>query len=164
MTAKSLGCARCGSCCDPVILTPGNVRLIETWTGRDYVPDPADDVGWLAWLDDGWAEPRETAIERFQASASTRHTADFAAEHWHLRADSPEDASHYDCDQFDPGTRLCGAGDARPPVCKNFPWYSDGPTGKRAEHLDLECSYLLDLPAADRPEGARPLIPIEVIR
>ena len=164
MTAESLGCARCGDCCSPVILTPENAELMKTWAGRDYVPDPADDAGWQAWLDDGWTEARETAVERFQTSAPTRQTADFAAKHWHLRTDSPEDASHYDCDQFDPGTRLCLAGDDRPPVCSRYPWYGDGPTAERAVDLYRCCSYLLDVPPADRPEGARPLIPIEVIR
>jgi Fe-S-cluster containining protein len=125
----SLGCARCGDCCDPVVLTPENAAVLTD-------PPPTAD----------------------------RYNLDFAAEHWHPRGQRPDGHLEYTCDQFDPDTRLCRAGDARPPVCAHYPWYGAGPTPHRAADLYPRCSYLLDVPAADRPQGARPLIPIEVIR
>lgn len=99
------------------------------------------------------------------ADGNVAETRAFAAEHWHRRDTADEDGwVAFDCDQFDRGTRLCRAGDARPPVCRRFPWYGDGPGGERAASLFPWCSYLLDVPAAQRPEGSRPLIPIEVVR
>lgn len=162
----SLGCARCGSCCDPIIMTASNAKTLRAWSSQalEGVPDPADDEGWTHWLNDGWAEDsRDDAIAKMRPDAPDRQTADFADVHWHLREEAPDGAQHFDCDQFDPDARLCKAGEDRPPVCRFFPWYLDGPTADRAEDLHSHCSYLLDLPAAGRPEGARPLIPIEVI-
>lgn len=53
--------------------------------------------------------------------------------------------------------------EGRPSVCRDFPWYGEHPIERRARSLDKGCSYLLDVPPAMRPEGARPLIPIEVV-
>ncbi len=51
------------------------------------------------------------------------------------------------------------------PVCRGFPWYLDGPTAQRSSNLaHPRCSYLLEAAPADRPEGSRPLIPVEVVR
>jgi len=130
MGAPTLGCARCGDCCDPVYLTPENAAKL--------------------------ADPGTTG---------DRASSEFAREHWHQRAQSPlPDHLAYDCDQFDPASRLCTAGDDRPPVCRYYPWYLDGPCAERAADLHSHCSYLLQVMPADRPEGSRPLIPIEVIR
>jgi Fe-S-cluster containining protein len=130
VTAESLGCARCGACCDPVLLSSESVRILED----------ASAIG-------------------------DQQTKTFAAEHWHQRGEPDGDGwVRYDCDQFDPDTRLCAAGDGRPPVCRYYPWYIDGPTAERAGGLHPQCSYLLDVAPAGRPEGARPLIPIEVVR
>lgn len=126
---RSLGCARCGTCCDPVYLAPESAEKLRE-TG------PRADTATIA----------------------------FAREHWHQRAESPvPDHLAFDCDQFDPDTRLCAAGKDRPPVCSQYPWYRDGPIAQRAIDLPPHCSYLLDVPRAHRPEGARPLIPIEVV-
>lgn len=129
----SLGCARCGDCCDPVLLGPNAIAVIEgeVATGLD-----ADD-----------------------------ETITFAREHWRRRGELDGDGwGRYDCDQFDPELRLCSAGDARPPVCRYYPWYADGPTSGRAATLHPRCSYLAEVPPEQRPEGSRPLIPIEAIR
>lgn len=125
----SLGCARCGDCCDPVLLRPENVAALEDAT-----------------------------------TVGDEETKAFAAKHWHRRGDVDEDGwVAYDCDHFDTETRLCTAGEDRPPVCRYYPWYLDGPTPGRAAGLHPQCSYLLDVPPADRPEGSYPLIPVEVL-
>jgi Fe-S-cluster containining protein len=128
----SLGCARCGGCCDPVFLRPEAARVVD---GQDVTEDTA--------------------------------TVEFAAKHWQKRDERyTDDWAAYDCDMFDRESRLCTAGNDRPPVCRYFPWYHDGPTPERAASMGAypQCSYLLDVPPAHRPEGARPLIPVEVIR
>lgn len=130
VSAGTLGCARCGSCCDPVLLRPESAQALED-----------------------------------AATVGDEATKAFAAEHWRRRGEPDEDGwIAYDCDQFDTDTRLCLAGESRPPVCSYYPWYLDGPTPGRAFGLHSWCSYLLDVPRADRPEGARPLIPVEVVR
>jgi Fe-S-cluster containining protein len=56
-------------------------------------------------------------------SASTTGAADlvFAAEHWH-RTGATQDGMHaYQCDRFDPVSRLCTAHDDRPPICRVYP-------------------------------------------
>jgi Fe-S-cluster containining protein len=63
----------------------------------------------------------------------------------------------YECDQYDSETKLCGAGEKRPPICKGFPWYS-WPT-KPADTLAPfpRCSYWHDVPREQWPEGIDPL-------
>lgn len=91
----------------------------------------------------------------------------FIAAHWTRHRDDRDDdldESLWSCDRFDAATRECAAHDGRPPVCRGYPWYRDGPTAGRAALLPSMCSYALDVPPAWRREGAWPLIPIEVIR
>jgi Fe-S-cluster containining protein len=91
----------------------------------------------------------------------------FIHEHWachpdHSDADIAE--SLWKCDRFDPDRRSCTAHGDRPPVCRNYPWYRDGPTAERAGNLPSRCSFLGDVPPDWRPAGAYPLIPIKVVR
>lgn len=87
--------------------------------------------------------------------------AAFLLEHWQ---DIGDEEGHYTCDQFDRVHRLCLAHEDRPPVCSNYPWYSDPPGQGNVVIKNPQCSYLLDLPPTSRPEGSRPLIPVEVLR
>lgn len=64
------------------------------------------------------------------------------------------------CEHYDDAHQMCRAYDSRPPVCSGFPWYGRKPGDGGAEQ---RCSYLLDVPPADRPAGSRPLIPLTVI-
>lgn len=130
MGAPTLGCARCGDCCDPVVMPP------------DFDP---------------------MAVEAKPDSHAAADLA-FIRQHWTRRRPRDEQDSHWTCDRFDASARACTAYGDRPPICRNFPWYRDGPTPQRARNLaHPRCSYLLDVPPADRPDGARPLIPIEVV-
>lgn len=132
----SLGCARCGSCCDPVHLGADQAALVEEW--RAYVA----------------------------AGGSTRPGSDpaFILAHWHEIERSSSGGTRYRCDRFDPDARTCTAHEDRPDVCRDFPWYGEKPGEAGARSLDRVCSYLLDVPADQRPTGSRPLIPLEVIR
>lgn len=121
METKSLGCARCGNCCE-----------------------------------DLWSTSRRT-LEGMDTDQ-----ARFLLEHWHQLDE--EDNGHYRCDMLDPVHRTCMAHDSRPQVCSGYPWYGREPSPKVIFARDTQCSYLLDLPPSQRPEGSRPLIPIEVIR
>jgi hypothetical protein len=87
---------------------------------------------------------------------------DFMEQHW---KELPDDPDHYSCDRFDPTTRLCTDQEGKPPVCRDYPWYRRGAKGREdyARGLPSRCSYLLDVAPGKRPEGARPLIPIEVL-
>jgi Fe-S-cluster containining protein len=154
----SLGCARCGNCCSRIWCD--DVRVLAKWTTEALagVPDPADDDGWAYWTAQGeWTdEHRETAISRYHGERR-RRDADFITAHWHPN----DDGETWHCDALDPDTRLCTVHEDRPPVCRDYPWYGEDPA-KRASHVGPECSYLLDVPPAERPEGARPLIPLTV--
>ena len=162
MTPKSLGCAKCGACCQNLTVAADPTGGFDRWTTRalEGVPDPR--VDWKHWLTHGWTDDqRELAERRYDPDGGLRADADFITEHWHEIDGHP---GNYRCDRFDPETLLCTAHDERPPVCRGFPWYGDGPSVERAANLDPACSFLLDVKPTDRPEGARPLIPVEVIR
>jgi Fe-S-cluster containining protein len=132
--AASAGCAACGSCCDPVVLKA------DVYTG---------------------------CCERARAGDVVHDNDRFIAQHWHPQGAIVLDAEtllELRCDAFDPATRLCTAREDRPPVCRDYPWYGEDPvTSGRGPRLYPDCSYLADVPPDQRPEGARPLIPLTVI-
>lgn len=132
----SLGCARCGDCCNPVKID------FEVWTravaaARRF--DPAD-------LTDGdrayWANAVFLASRCRVTGVRDRQVL-------------------LECANWDGAHDRCRAYEIRPPVCRDFPWYGREP-GDGNVTLELRCSYLLDVPPEGRPEGARPLIPLTV--
>lgn len=135
----SLGCAACGGCCDPVHLSESSRLNIE----------------------------RLAALDLAELNEPTRADVEFTAEHWTEIRRDPDGGAAYSCDRYDPNTRLCTAHDDRPPVCRNYPFY-----GRPGDPSSLgltpgggpDCSYWLDVPAADRPDKTRPLIPLTVLR
>lgn len=134
----SLGCAACGGCCDPVHLGVSQRDTLDRW--RQYVADGG--------------EPPEPGYDLA-----------FILAHWH-EISRYDGGARYRCDRFDADTRQCTAHEDRPPVCRDFPFY-DRPGDVRALGFpgdEPACSYWLDVPAADRPEGVRPLIPLTVLR
>lgn len=134
----SLGCARCGDCCDPVHLAVDQRDLVDRW--REYVAD-------------GGQQP--------QAGSDIA----FILAHW-TELEHKDIGTTYRCAFFDPDTRMCTAHDQRPPVCRDFPFYDQpgNPQNLESRADGPWCSYWLDVPPADRPADARPLIPIEVLR
>lgn len=153
----------CSACCDPVPFSAGEHETVTTWSAAAMeaagTPDPRTDDGWAWWLEHGWDDAeRDKAIWRTDPAGSWRQDADFIAAHW-----TPDGDDGCKCDVFDPATGLCGAHDARPPVCRNYPWYGDEPDAERAACLPPQCSYLAEVPPGDRPQGSRPLIPLTVL-
>lgn len=152
----------CGSCCDPVLFSRANHAAMTKWTTKALqgVPDPSTDEGWAHWEhDEAWKGHRELAIHRFRLGSNHRRNAEFITAHWH-----PVDDESCACDQFSRETRLCMAQDSKPPVCVGYPWYGEAPEVRGASGMPAQCSYLADLPPAERPEGSRPLIPITPLR
>ncbi len=155
------GCARCGACCDPVPFSREKHEAVTKWSAAalEGVPDPRTGDGWAHWLAGDWSgEDRDVAIYRYDPAGSWRQDADFIAAHW-----TPDGDDGCKCDAFDSSAGLCTAQDAKPPVCRNYPWYGRGPDPGDAETMHSQCSYLADLPRGKRPEGSRPLIPLTVI-
>lgn len=109
-----------------------------------------------ACCEDLWSLPRSW-LETMDTDESR-----FLLEHWHPLDGT--DNGHYRCDMLDPVHQTCTAHETRPPVCSNYPWYGGGPRAGMLFAKDTQCSYLLDLPPGERPEGSRPLIPVEVLR
>lgn len=66
------------------------------------------------------------------------------------------------CRFYDRERQACGAYDSRPPLCRGYPWYGREPSPE-AVVLDRQCSFWADIPAAQRPADARPLIPLAVV-
>jgi len=128
------GCARCGHCCSPVVLDA------DVYAG---------------------------CCQRARSGGQIDHDDRFITQHWHPQGaftEGSETLLELRCDAFDSVTRLCAARDDRPPVCQDYPWYGEDPVASgRGPRLYGECSYLADVPPAQRPEGARPLIPLAVI-
>lgn len=122
MTAQ---CSRCGQCCNPVPFTRAEHEVTVAWSGPAMeaagTPDPRTDDGWAWWMEYG-RDPgeRDKAIARTDPDGRWREDADFIAAHWTPREDGCT------CDMFDPATNLCTAQDGKPPVCRDYPWYSAG--------------------------------------
>lgn len=137
---ETAGCARCGSCCDPVIMEADMLLACNA---------------------------RARAEVNLSPHAAQRENDVFLTQHWHpegaFRDPDGTSVLLVRCDMFDKESRLCGAGDDRPPVCRRFPWYGDAPGPGRAAALPGHCSYLADVSPEDRPEGSRPLIPLTVL-
>jgi hypothetical protein len=151
------------ACCDPVPFAREQHEAVTAWSTKalEGIPDPGTDDGWAYWLAHGWAEDaRETAVDRYNPAGRWRQDADFIAAHW-----TPDGDDGCKCDAFDPATGLCGAHDARPPVCRvcHREGLCRAADAERAACLPSQCSYLADVSRAERPEGSRPLIPLTVL-
>lgn len=172
-TPPSLGCARCGDCCENIYLST-DLEVLSKWT-TEYlkdIPGPSTDEGWVWWVSEergtaAWRDTtmsREQAMSKYDPDGEMRKNADFITAHWSETGKDENGAITHSCDQFNAETRLCEARDERPPVCSGYPWYNREPREGVFWKKGQRCSYLLDLPPAARPEGARPLIPVEVLR
>jgi Fe-S-cluster containining protein len=134
----SLGCAGCGDCCNPVKV--------------DF---------------DQWA--RIVADVRAHDPAEVSFDGPAMREYW---KDSiflagtcrPVGAGNgfifLECANYDTVHQSCRAYEQRTRICRGFPWYGREPDGQALNVADSRCSYLLDVPPSQRPEGVRPLIPI----
>lgn len=146
----SLGCAAgsCGDCCEDI-----------------FVGAPASDViaEWREYLDAGGLVPLQ------EAHPDADPSIEFIARNW-TETSRGENGATYECSRFDRVHRVCTAWADRPAVCSGFPWYEGhpddggGPTPQRISKIPLRCSFALDVPVAQRREGARPLIPLAVVR
>lgn len=116
-------CNSCGSCCDPV-----------TFQG-DVV------VNGLVGDDRAFMEANFTEVDAEEAHRRRPWLSVKQLEECGFR--------FFNCAFFDPYTRQCTAYDARPNMCKNFPWYSRGPNPRSLNGLPY-CSFWEDLPLADR--------------
>lgn len=154
-------CSACGACCNPVPFTREEHAAVTAWCTEALAAggtqDPRTDDGWAWWMEHGWDYSRESATARFDRDGRWREDADFIAAHWTPR-DYGEGCT---CDMFDPATNLCTAQDTKPPVCRDYPWYSDEPTPERAVRLLPGCSYIADVESPHGPED-RALIPLAV--
>lgn len=132
----SLGCARCGACCENIWLSRQHRGQIEAAIARDD----------------------------FESAGPEAHpNSSFILEHWTEVERTEDGESRYVCDAYDPDRRLCTAHADRPPVCSQFPWYGRQAGDLAGAVINKRCSYWLDVPPAERPPGARPLIPITVV-
>lgn len=140
----SLGCAKCGDCCEDLCLDTRHVDEGNRW--------------WLYWQRGG----KKNTRTRQGMWPDIR----FITSHWtEVRRTGGQSVMR--CDQFDTETRTCMAYEDRPPVCRDYPWYSDAGDAerirKRAPQIARRCSFLLDVAPEDRGPDARPLIPLTVL-
>lgn len=131
-------CARCGSCCDPVILMfdpqeraaerLGSGEPLEDWSTQQY-----------EFFRDHW-----TSTSTFEDDLDGE----------------PVTVHRVRCDQYDPDTRSCMAHDTRPQVCSEFPWYGRDPNSEGSRHiahaLAPQCSFNADV-------AGRKMLPIVAV-
>lgn len=131
-------CARCGDCCDPVIVTFDP----KEWATRRLAEDGDTMPDW------------------------GRHQYRFFLDHWTSTSTfedtcdgKPVTVHRVRCDQFNSDTRECMAHDDKPRVCSGFPWYGRTPDDPDcspvASALSPRCSYNADV---------RTMLPIVEIR
>ena len=123
-------------------------------------PDPRTDEGWAYWLEHSkyTEDDRGDAIRRYDPAGRMRADADFVAAYFTENCDG-----YWTCDAYDPEHGTCTAHDSRPPLCRDYPWYGKEPSAEQLGPIYPQCSYLADVPPDQRPEGARPLIPLTVV-
>ena len=123
-------CNRCGACCWP----------IETsWTKREIAQrnTPLGDKEFVA---KHWRRIRQdVALQRIK-----ERYADADSLVWDGVRKALKGGRYYECDQYDPGTKTCGAHDTKPPICRSFPWYNEPPVPHRLYCLP-NCSFEADL-------------------
>ena len=124
-------CARCGDCCENI---PLNVTKKWAWQYTAALP-------WPGWDPD--------LAQRFYDNAT------FIRTHWH-KVGGGGTGTRFSCDQFDAKTRLCLAHAARPPLCRDYPWYSEPP---KANLGSPRCSFWADVPEEERPAEWVPVSP-----
>lgn len=152
--AASLGCAQCGSCCERIKITmnaPGFTGIVSTSGG----------VGVMR------AYPWRGGFSRMSFAAGRYMRDATFIRRWmeptgEVERVGSEVRQVWRCLKFDPVERLCTAHDERPEMCSGYPWYGREPGVGGMPH-EKHCSYLLDLPPDQRPEEARPLIPLTVL-
>jgi len=135
VTSASLGCARCGVCCEDIAIRVSPERFVEMAEAEQAAPDhPFND------------------------------SATFIVAHWDP-VKGPGSQGHYGyrCRRYDAEHHLCTAWDDRPQVCRGFPWYDGEPGATDKQLVHKQCSYWLDVPPERRRKDARPLIPLTVL-
>jgi Fe-S-cluster containining protein len=164
---EHLGCAMCGDCCESikaslsgagftaVVSTSGGVSIsskqaVEGWGRRLYAAGVyMRDAAFIR----RWMEPTG------EVTKATRWTDEDGNEQWRGARQI------WRCLKFDTERRICTAHNERPQMCAEYPFYGKPPSARNGPNDDeLRCSYWLAIDPADRPEGARPLIPLEVLR
>lgn len=172
--ASSLGCARCGSCCE-VLKLRFDPRASSQWI---ELPDPSTEDGWAWWLEaDHRSEvtkDRDQAIRwwNLKQDGPDGENARFYPGRWHVEWTDADERGTYHvvtCSMYDAVSHLCTAGDRRPPICRDYPWYEHAPRpgddpGYKRIHDEgpASCSYWLDAPGWSQ-RGARPLLPVEIL-
>ena len=126
-------CSRCGDCCENIPLNT-NKRLVREWLRN---PELSDD---------------------------NRANSEFILAHWRggRRASKDGRTKGWTCDQFDSASRLCLAHDARPPLCRRFPWYDNEPTAEKLADLP-RCSFWADVAVPVSPPSLRVAEPEEQV-
>jgi Fe-S-cluster containining protein len=138
------GCAGCGSCCAPVVIS------FDQWARIGES---------VRALDPAQIHP-DSAERWYEQVFITAHMRPVGAENGKV---------FLECGFYDREHRACRAYDQRPAMCRNYPWYGAEPDAVTAmANMWISdaapcCSYVADLPPSDRPPGARPLIPLTVL-
>jgi Fe-S-cluster containining protein len=135
-------CSRCGDCCDPITFSADALERLSAWARPD-LPHPFIDPTY--WTEGGWEFWRAV-----KAWPRMREDALFIDANWTVlrKYESATGPGVYmECNYFDSEARMCRAGPARPPVCRDYPWYGREPGDiKPANSLPPRCSFWADVP------------------
>lgn len=142
-------CAKCGDCCERISFT-GNWSYLQEW------------LDWwdkhCAWAMANLRDGEDGGHSLDEQEQRTLANARFLAVHWRPAPGYTRDAMPlFACDAFDPVTRLCTAHDARPPICRDFPWYG---RPDRSPRFGPRCSFWADVPLGQRPGAGLKLLPV----
>lgn len=118
--------AGCGACCDPVVLPYTQIEAMSHASSFD-----PEELRWI--LEDLVPMGRREAKAKFPELFARQS---FGVVNGQLIGDTP---MFYSCRNLDPETRRCGIYDHRPPACREFPWYGEGPDARKA--LPAACEF-----------------------
>lgn len=104
-----IGCSACGDCCE-------NVHIATTSIMDDLAggPDPREE----------WEHYEAMGYTNREQVTKNWLSVQFVGEHWRITEET-EGKLYYTCEFLDRETRLCTAHDARPDICRGFPFYND---------------------------------------
>lgn len=132
-------CSRCGKCCEDISVQKSPAELEKWFEGIDFDGSQRYDVG-MEYLYDAW----------------------FIGTHWVYEGPDKINGHKYQCSMFNKETRTCMAHEARPEVCKGYPWYPESRKYREelkpyesGKYLHPQCSFNADV---------RTMLPIVEIR
>lgn len=126
-------CAQCGDCCEAIPFSMDQEQIKDRLAEGEGLGERG--ITDLTFILKNWVPISRREYENVHPEAAT-------------------EKKMYTCRQFNRETRQCMVHDSRPPVCRDYPWYSRGVPEDETQVIMLpaRCSFWEDVKPEWRPE------------